>query len=766
MWLRRTLIVLLLLCITIVQAAAAEDSAATVEAVPFFGGAYKSGQWLPIRVTVANDGPDRQAIVRAGSKTGASYDMHVELPRGARKALVLYVRPEAFARSILVRLLEGDAELAQTEVKVEGWTRGTEVIGILSSRPLTAPVPQPRSQQTKLVTTQLSPSDLPGRGEGLSSFSALVMDGAPLDNLSGEQATALEDWVRAGGQLLVGASEGERSLAVLPASLRIASPGTTVDLPVAGTVLGELGAEARIRATMLNPAPGATAVDALTIQQEWGRGRVTVVGFSLSDPALQQLPHETGLWHTLLRIREFDPNSPPDMTVDDMQAQNLTQALYNLPALSLPPLGVLAGLLIAYILLAGPVLYLVLWRLDRQAWAWVVIPVLTVLFSAGTYGYGMRIRGDDVILNQISIIQPAGDRARVRTYAGIFSPRQQTYDVSLEGDALLRPLTFDPQMWGGDASQSGGSGQYVQGSGAIRDLPVAQWSMTTFAAEGSAAFPAIVAEVELGDGVLRGTVRNEGTTVLRDVAIIQSSRAAMIGEIQPGAEKSIELKLDDAAMPGEPLAMRLFRDRWDPNRGIVAPELRLPVQIIDSLYSYNPLARTSDPLVIAWMNTSPISMRVDETRVHDQRLALVEVPVKLSYAESVTFPRGWMRPEYQTTFRGPEGTCMSQWGAGTILSSDTITATLRLPVAAQELKIAKATLYAEIEGPPPDSVVVEAYDWAAGTWQQQSESLGTIRLTEPGRFFSKREMRVRLQIPNAMMRGGCLRVDAAVGGTR
>ena len=46
-------------------------------------------------------------------------------------------------------------------------------------------------------------------------------------------------------------------------------------------------------------------------------------------------------------------------------------------------------LLGAYILLIGPINYLVLRRLDRREWAWVTMPVLIVVFAVGAYGFGI-----------------------------------------------------------------------------------------------------------------------------------------------------------------------------------------------------------------------------------------------------------------------------------------------------------------------------------------------------------------------------------------
>ena len=758
---------ILVLMALLVVPVAAEEGTATLEVAPFFDGAYKAGQWLPVRVTVTNDGPDRNAIVRLGGRSGASFDTPIDLPSGARKSLVMYVRPDSFARTLQARVVDGEQELATAEAPLRSWTSATEVVGLLTARPLMLPQPESNSRQIKVVTHPLAAADLPPRAEGLSSFAIILLEGVSPETWTPEQTRALDDWMRGGGQLVIGLAGDQDPSTALPPPFQIAAAGPHAPQAVTGTVLASLGAEARIEASPLTPAEGAVVLDPLVVQQDRGRGRLTVLGFSLSDPALQGVTTPAAVWSSLLRLREFDPNFPPDMSPDEMQSQQLTQALFNLPVLALPPLKVLGGLLIAYMIVVGPVLYLVLRRIDRQAWAWGIIPLLTVLFSAGTYGYGLRVRGEDVILNQISIAQPAGERARVRTYAGIFSPNTREYDVEIDGDALPRPLQFDARAWGRETGSGSARGHFVQGSSSIRDLPVSQWAMTTFAAEGTVPFGGIETELVLGDNTIEGTVRNSGSIALRDVAIIQGNRAFPLGNFAPGEEKPVKVDVAMTGNPGGmPLSMMLFRGRWNQNSP-PPPELRLPIQVVDSLYGYSPIPRPTDPLLIAWIDGSPIGLRVEAERIHHQQLTLVELPIRLGYGRSVTFPRGWLRAKYQTE-TAEEGTCMNQWGSGAVLiNSNTVTATLRLPPAAGPLTVTKATLYAEVEGPPPDGATLEAYDWQNEAWVTQSERMGSVDLQEPGRFVRDGELRLKLTLTQGnMMKGGCFNLGASVGGTR
>lgn len=753
-----TALVLLIGC-TLTPAFARQNSTASIEISAFYGGTAKTGYWVPVHVTVANDGSDRNAMIRLSTNTSGTFDAPVELPRGARKSLVMYVRAQGFTRTITAHLLDGGQEIASDSLNVTMVGTSSLLIGLIMEQPLAAPLHVPRAQirQTPQIVDK---HDIPARAEGLAMFDALVLDERAFEGLASEQIAALDDWVQSGGQMVISVGQNPAAAATLPPIFQIGTAGTLADRDVTNTVLSELGADVPFKAATITPTGTSRALDEMTIQRQWGRGRINLLGWSLSDLALQKLPRDTSMWSSLLQIRVVDPNFQGDMSFDTIQEQQFVQALYNLPVLSLPSLNVLGIALIVYILLIGPGLFLVLRRLDRQALAWLLIPAITIVFALGTYGYGLSIRGSDVVVNEISFIQPLGDRARIRTFTGIFSPADRTYDVTVDGDALTRPLQIDG-MWGGQAAQAVSNGRYSLGG--VKALPVAQWSMTMFAAETRLPFKTLAANLELGKRMVRGVVRNDGDTVIRDVAIIYGSRALAVGDLAPGKSKDVEFPLNNMGHSGMSMAMAIFKDRWSPQSG-PPPDLRIPVQLLDSLYSYAPTTRTAAPLAIGWLDTSPLNISTGEQRLQTQQRVLVETPIELSYADSVAFPRGLLWPEY--TANGTNNLCMTQWGSGTVIDSDTITATLRLPQAARDLAVTKAVIYPQVEGQPPARVVSEVFDWQANAWKPQSEKLTSFDLSDPARFFRDGEIRIRVHIPAVGARGGCLVLDSSIEGTR
>src|SRR6185503_3380329 len=104
----------------------------------------------------------------------------------------------------------------------------------------------------------------------------------------------------------------------------------------------------------------ATSGDrAIAAELSYGAGRVTILGFDTTTSWLRESKAVEGLWRSSLPARTSDGT----LLIDDSQ---LLQAVYQLPALALPPTGGLLAIIGAYILIIGPINYLVLRRLDRR----------------------------------------------------------------------------------------------------------------------------------------------------------------------------------------------------------------------------------------------------------------------------------------------------------------------------------------------------------------------------------------------------------------
>ena len=75
-------------------------------------------------------------------------------------------------------------------------------------------------------------------------------------------------------------------------------------------------------------------------------------------------------------------------------------------------------------------------------------PILTLLFAFGAFGVSNQLRGSDVILNQVSIIDFAQDGTprQMESVVGLFSHSRGSFALEIPDGSLVIPMsnTFDP----------------------------------------------------------------------------------------------------------------------------------------------------------------------------------------------------------------------------------------------------------------------------------------------------------------------------------
>jgi len=313
-----------------------------------------------------------------------------------------------------------------------------------------------------------------------------------------------------------------------------------------------------------------------------GSGRVILLGADLAAEPYRGWDGSTRLWGRLLpgdALAEWFGGRPDiEGTVSAM-----SEALTNLPELEIPPAELLLAVIAGYIILIGPISYLVLRRLDRRELAWITAPLLIVVFTATSFGIGLALKGSDVIVNQISLVRAAseGGAATVETYAGIFSPTRRTFDMRVDDDALV--ATVDLSFGGVDARDGGLS---EQGNPArLRDLAVSTGGFQVVRADGVTEHePALVVTWETAGSDLVGAVTNVGDTELTDVAYISTAGGELIGDLGPG--ESGEFTVDALNLNGSPASDQVYGfGGFDPD----SPDQRRVAArrgVIDALVGY------------------------------------------------------------------------------------------------------------------------------------------------------------------------------------
>ena len=240
------------------------------------------------------------------------------------------------------------------------------------------------------------------------------------------------------------------------------------------------------------------------------------------------------------------------------------------------------------------------------------------------------------------------ERLRTQTLIGLFSPRRATYDLTLPYDSSTFPFQqgFGALVSGNNLSAVERANQVV-----LREIRTDTSEVATFIANAHLPRPAIDATAALsasGDEV-EVTVRNGAAETLEDAVIIFGQEQASVGDLGPGEERTISVRIRQATS-ASPTPDPMFPAGYiSPNPLITDPSLILgtndyyndPVayprwQLIQSHYmgeTFNPDLQPDPTEAVTlggWLAGSAqeaTSSAANTTRI-GTTLLLLEIPVR------------------------------------------------------------------------------------------------------------------------------------------
>jgi hypothetical protein len=649
-------------------------------------GHVRQGSWFAIAIDVQNAGPTVTGELRVagGSDSKSRFGTPVELATGSRKTYLLYAQPPAFGGTMKVQLVSGDRTVAEAQVAIALHDQGQLVVGIVAENPAKV------VSQLKLLPGQngiapsiatLTPSDLPERIQAWAALDRLVWQDTDASKLTPAQLDCLRAWVAGGGRLvIVGGTAGADSLSAFPDDLLPYRPASILDIDPSTLrqVLGGVPEKATTLTAYAGPEGAgrvlATSGDrVIAADRTVGSGTVTLLGF---DPTTSWLADgdtwDTPLWRKLLPQRVANQATLSDDS-------SIVSAVMNLPSLALPPIGGLLVLLFGYIVLVGPVNYLVLRRLDRREWAWVTVPALIVVFTVGSFGIGGLLRGSDVIVHEVGIVRgaPGTTAGTVQSYLGIFSPARATYQVRLPGDALVSaPMNGDVFGTGQSTALD-----VLQGDPSrVRDLAVGFGSIRTIRADASATAPNVTADLRVVDGRLKGTVTNHSDQVLEAAALVVGSSAAPLKSLAPGATVQVDLPVAATTLNWNSLSDRILGvSNWDGSPLDETGQRTMVRRSVIDQISVDPMTGSPNAIgsdgatLLAWGTGDVVPMELEGQKVRHMANILYRISFPYSITGKAVFANDLVRAsvlEVTSNFFSTDPSAISL-GAGTARMSFT-----------------------------------------------------------------------------------------------
>jgi hypothetical protein len=742
----------------------------TMTARALLDGHARLGTWMAVQVDLENAGQPVSGELRltGGVQGQTRFGTPVDLPTGSRKRYTLYAQPPAFGDHLEVAVVAAGKPVATRQVAFVAADPSQLLVGVVAERPdriigdlgvLTTPNTVPPAIVALTIET------LPERVEALSAIDRLVWQDVDASDLSLAQLGALRGWIAGGGRLvIVGGTGGPGLLSAFPDELLPFRPSATVDVPASalGTLLGELPSTATDLTALGGPAGAGRTLAAVgdrvvAAELTFGNGSVTILGFDPTTPWIADSKADAAIWRRVLPARSG--SAVFTSGADDSQ---LVNAVSSLSAAALPPIGGLFALLVAYIVLIGPVNYLVLRRLGRRELAWLTMPALIGVFAVAAYVFGASLRGTDILVNEVALVRgaPGTDAGQGQVYLGVFSPGRGTYQLEIPGGALLTaPMS---QEMGG--MPGAGSLDVLQGDPArVRDLAVGFSSIRTIRADTPLPAPNLAIDLRLEDRHLKGTVTNHSSSTVEGVAVVLGASVAKLGDLGPGASATVDVEARSDPL-GQSLSDKLIGQVFfgDPARSADATSRAMTRRAIIDQLSFDPnfgptgTLNADGPMVLGWGSNDPLAVNVEGREPRRAGTVLYLIPASMRVQGAVSFGLDLVRSTVVASDtavfnKGPMDLNFGQGSVTVAYRPVAFEGSIRATALALEFNagadIGAGSGTIEPVGPPPTSAPttgpnfdglpeVDLFDRTAGAWVRLPHIAGGVATSvkDPDRY--------------------------------
>ncbi len=670
----------------------AQSTSVTLTVHPGFDGSFRENDWTPVAIQVSNDGAaiEGYLVVRPETSPNAvssTFSAPVSLPAGARKSLFLYIGLSSFATEFRVDLMDSSGGLVTSTTTTVHALQPRDQLAVVFSQSASGTLDMTGVHDGAFVASQANwqIDDLPDRAAALTSVNRMVFNDIDSGALSSAQRAAIADWVAGGGHLIVTGGTNWQSTAAGLTDLLPLLPSASVTLDgltsltdwlrrgddrLQGATVIATGTLSPVARVLVQDADGKPLLARRTV----GAGTVDYLTMNPNATPLRGWGGLNDLWLALATSVQTPPSwayglSSPSSAVDAVSILPGVDMLVD----ALP----LCGFLALYIALIGPLNYLILNKLNRREWAWVTIPLFIGLFSALAWFLGFNLRGNEVTIGRLTLVEtwPDQERARVGQLVGMLSPRRALYSLQVSDGSLLRPLAqpyTGVSMFGSNVQTN----TTIMQDGDFRaaEFPVDASFIVGFRAETMLPKPDISGQavlsldVQSGLQEMRGSVRNDSQWTLNNpVILVRGQSVALDKPLAPG-----EVAPFTATLPGEglpsPAAMsyadvvlragfnRSYRmqvtqptvndllqnpliDRnelryWSGNATVDEQELYRRYLFLQTVVDdpYNLVTRRGDRAYLAgWVDGSPLGVDLTgaSSRTLDTTLVIAQIPVEV-----------------------------------------------------------------------------------------------------------------------------------------
>ncbi|NLK21309.1 MAG: tripartite tricarboxylate transporter TctB family protein [Epulopiscium sp.] len=427
-----------------------------------FNNKYKIGGTTPINVEITNntkdfDGEIQLKILKQDYGNTLDYIIYsreIKIPEGATKRVSMNIDTINMQRNFEVVLVSGNKEVSQKKIFATPFSPEEGFLGVLSED--TESINYIKnlgidSTRTKIIGNrfiELEDYSFPEDLGILENFEVIVINNYDTTRLNREQNEAISRWIHNGGMLILGTGiNASKVLKGIDSNIINATHQGTYKvsdfeyMEVLSGVKFEPTIPLEVADLNINDGEGILFSEGKPISTlvRKGQGSIVIHHFDLG---LNPMAQWDGNRYMLTEL--YMNYIPTFFQTGDINGTYQRKYTYFNPyTLRLFPHPQQNGLLIfvtilllIYIFVAGPILYLILKTKDKREYGWLIIPIIAIGFSTVIYLLSSKTSFRYPISSSIGLvtINPGETLGTIDHTLGIFIPNTGEAKITLDRD--------------------------------------------------------------------------------------------------------------------------------------------------------------------------------------------------------------------------------------------------------------------------------------------------------------------------------------------
>lgn len=618
----------------------------------------KTGRGVPVHIKLENKGEDFSGDLlinfAPAYNAGGSKILHVHIPAGSTKSYSVSI--PGFSDEVgfsnnntaFIHLFKGDWQDGH-EVKVS--TEAFSIPRILSSDSTTIGLLSENTDRLKELKVlqlnngssqsfTLSKDNFPNDSAGLEFFNFIVVDEFAISTLDNKQQDALLGWIKNGGVLIAGANpNGNQAFGSIQSSmpLDINDEITVHDLSfLKGSEKPSFNSLSIFTGNVQKDAVATAYSEShpVVAQKSLGNGSIWQTAFSLGDAPLSSWNGYDEWFSTLLD--KADNTALREMFKDDNFYSNIMYQIGDVNDLfpsSYFSIGILILILVCYFIIVVPILYFVLRKIDKREHAWWLIPALSLLFSTGIFAAGAKDRIAAPHMNEIGAYKANGDGSLYGLYAAtlmsntggdykIVYPNQELNAIPFYRNSVVN----SPQMYKQATIESKQMNQELT-------FPnVEFWSTRSlFGFAHKDGVGGFRANLDLQDGKLTGTIKNEFPYSFEDLYVWSGTNTYDLGAVKKGETLNVTKEVNVPFLSAMQYVDGMFYQQ-NINRLQASNIQPMKEEVLKMLAGKLNNSQINNPVIVGITKDEVIKTNIVDKKEKKEKLSLIYQPFKVNTA--------------------------------------------------------------------------------------------------------------------------------------